>query len=204
MKTKLIRNEEVELPVGEQPSLTELEYIPYQLIEEGAVPDTPLMRYLLFLFELCRHRYVEMTESMKESFGGSRFDNDKFLYLLRRDIGISFFHHADWTSESMKELMLAVEAEIDPEHREKAVREMEDINELSQDLFEIFVIFNQHKKLTLDTNPAFTSIDFDELNDSLYDAYSIYLSAADRRSLGTIGSMIRHIVLRISDGRIMC
>ena len=34
----------------------------------------------------------------------------------------------------------------------------------------------------------------------LYNDYHIYLSAADRRTLNTVGSMINHIIYRLKDG----
>ena len=50
------------------------------------------------------------------------------------------------------------------------------------------------------SNPAFTDIDYNELNQHLYNDYHIYLSAADRRTLNTIGSMINNIIYRLKDG----
>ena len=175
-----------------------LKDIPYKLIESEAVPNTPLMRNFLYTFEFCRRRYIE--ESNFDELVGYDFDNDKFLFLLRHNFGIRVNHDADWTLESMKELMLRIEAETKPEYREMLAIEMENFDRMRQELLELFIFCNQQKKLHFDSNPAFTDIDFDLLNLHLYNDYHIYLSAADRRTLNTVGSMINHIIYRLKDG----
>ena len=172
-----------------------LKDIPYKLIESEAVPNTPLMRNFLYTFEFCRRRYVVTDDS-----DNYYFDNDKFLFLLRHNFGIGVNHDAEWTLESMKELMLYIEAETKPEYREMLAIEMENFDRMRQELLELFIFCNQQKKLHFDSNPAFTDIDFDLLNQHLYNDYHIYLSAADRRTLNTVGSMINHIIYRLKDG----
>ncbi len=90
-----------------------LKDIPYKLIESEEVPNTPLMRNFLYTFEFCRRRYV-----VTDDFDNYYFDNDKFLFLLRHNFAIGVNHDAEWTLESMKELMLYIEAETKPEYRE--------------------------------------------------------------------------------------
>ena len=175
-----------------------LKDIPYKLIESEAVPNTPLMRNFLYTFEFCRRRYIE--ESNFDELVGYDFDNDKFLFLLRHNFGIGVNHDAEWTLESMKELMLYIEAETKPEYREMLAIEMENYDKQRQELLDLFVFCNKQKKLHFDSNPAFTDIDYNELNQHLYNDYHIYLSAADRRTLNTVGSMINHIIYRLKDG----
>ena len=175
-----------------------LKDIPYKLIESEEVPNTPLMRNVLYTFEFCRRRYIE--ESNFDELVGYDFDNDKFLFLLRHNFGIGVNHYADWTLESMKELMLYIEAETKPEYREMLKIEMENYDKQRQELLDLFVFCNKQKKLYFDSNPAFTDIDYRELNQHLYTDYHIYLSAADRRTLNTVGSMINHIIYRLKDG----
>ena len=175
-----------------------LKDIPYKLIESEEVPNTPLMRNFLYTFEFCRRRYIE--ESNFDELVGYDFDNDKFLFLLRHNLGIRVNHDAEWTLESMKELMLYIEAETKPEYREMLAIEMENFDRMKQELLELFIFCNQQKKLHFDSNPAFTDIDFDLLNQHLYNDYHIYLSAADRRTLNTVGRMINHIIYRLKDG----
>ena len=182
----------------QQASWVELKDIPYKLIETEEVPNTPLMRNFLYTFEFCRRRYIE--ESNFDELVGYDFDNDKFLFLLRHNFGIRVNHDADWTLESMKELMLYIEAETKPEYREMLAIEMENFDRMRQELLELFIFCNQQKKLHFDSNPAFTDIDFDLLNQHLYNDYHIYLSAADRRTLNTVGRMINHIIYRLKDG----
>lgn len=175
-----------------------LKDIPYKLIESEEVPYTPLMRNFLHTFEFCRRRYIE--ESNFDELVGYDFDNDKFLFLLRHNFGIGVNHDAEWTLESMKELMLYIEAETKPEYREMLAIEMENYDKQRQELLDLFVFCNHQKKLHFDSNPAFTDIDYNELNQHLYNDYHIFLSAADRRTLNTVGSMINHIIYRLKDG----
>ena len=175
-----------------------LKDIPYKLIESEEVPNTPLMRNFLYTFEFCRRRYIE--ESNFDELVGYDFDNDKFLFLLRHNFGIGVDHDAEWTLESMKELMLYIEAETKPEYREMLKVEMENYDKQSRELLDLFVFCNKQKKLHFDSNPAFTDINYNELNQHLYNDYHIYLSAADRRTLNTVGRMINHIIYRMKDG----
>ena len=189
------KREEILAEVLSSPYLKD---IPYELIESEEVPNTPLMRNFLYTFEFCRRRYIE--ESNFDELVGYDFDNDKFLFLLRHNFGIGVDHDAEWTLESMKELMLYIEAETKPEYREMLKVEMENFDRMRQELMELFIFCNQQKKLHFDSNPAFTDIDFDLLNQHLYNDYHIYLSAADRRTLNTVGRMINHIIFRLKDG----
>ena len=189
------KREEILAEVLSSPYLKD---IPYKLIESEEVPNTPLMRNFLYTFEFCRRRYIE--ESNFDELVGYDFDNDKFLFLLRHNFGIGVNHDAEWTLESMKELMLYIEAETKPEYREMLAIEMENYDKQRQELLDLFVFCNKQKKLHFDSNPAFTDIDYNELNQHLYNDYHIYLSAADRRTLNTVGSMINHIIYRLKDG----
>ena len=179
-------------------SIPYLKDIPYKLLLSEEVPITPLMRCFVYTFEFCRRRYIE--ESNFDELVGYDFDNDKFLFLLRHNFGIGVNHDAEWTLESMKELMLYIEAETKPEYREMLKVEMENYDKQSRELLDLFVFCNKQKKLHFDSNPAFTDIDYNELNQHLYNDYHIYLSAADRRTLNTVGSMINHIIYRLKDG----
>ena len=172
-----------------------LKDIPYKLIESEEVPYTPLMRNFLYTFEFCRRRYV-----VTDDFDNYYFDNDKFLFLLQHNFGISVKHDAVWTPKSMKKLMLYIEAETKPEYREMLKVEMENYDRMRQELLDLFVFCNKQKTLHFDSNPAFTDIDYKELNQHLYNNYHIYLSAADRRTLNTVGRTINHIIYRLKDG----
>ena len=172
-----------------------LKDIPYKLIESDEVPNTPLMRNFLYTFEFCRRRYV-----VTDDFDNYYFDNDKFLFLLRHNFGIGVNHDAEWTLESMKELMLRIEAETKPEYREMLKVVIENYDKQRKELLDLFVFCNKQKKLHFDSNPAFTDIDYNDLNQHLYNDYHIYLSAADGRTLNTVGRMINHIIYRLKDG----
>ena len=181
-------------------SIPYLKDIPYKLLHSGEVPITPLMRSFVYIFEFCRRRYIE--EFNFDNLVGYDFDNDKFLFLLRHNFGIEVKHDADWTLESMKELMLRIEKETKLEYRMMLAIEKEHIDRMKQELLELIIFCNQQKKLRYDSNPAFTDIDFNILNQHLYNDYHIYLSVADRRTLNTVGRIINHIIYRLKDGNI--
>ena len=179
-------------------SWVELRNVPYELVYNREVPSTLLIRYFLYTFEFCRHRYMESGHF--DDLVGYYFDDAKFLFLLKYDFGISVDHDAVWSIERMKELMLSVEEEIKPEYREMLEIKIEKIDRLRQKLLDLFIYCNHQKKLRFGTNPAFTDIDFNELNQHLYTEYHIYLSAAERRTLNTVDEMIDHIIYRLKDG----
>ena len=179
-------------------SIPYLKDIPYKLLHSKEVPITPLMRSFVYTFEFCRRRYIE--EFNFDNLVGYDFDNDKFLFLLRHNFGIEVKHDADWTLESMKELMLRIEKETKLEYRMMLAIEKEHIDRMKQELLELIIFCNKQKKLRYDSNPAFTDIDFNILNQHLYNDYHIYLSAADRRTLNTVGRIINHIIYRLKDG----
>ena len=179
-------------------SIPYLKDIPYKLLHSKEVPITPLMRSFVYTFEFCRRRYIE--EFNFDNLVGYDFDNDKFLFLLRHNFGIEVKHDADWTLESMKELMLRIEKETKLEYRMMLAIEMEHIDRMKQELLELIIFCNKQKKLRYDSNPAFTDIDFNMLNQHLYNDYHIYLSVADRRTLNTVGRIINHIIYRLKDG----
>lgn len=197
MNNKEIQSKREEI-LAEILSIPYLKDIPYILLDTEEVPYTPIMRYFLYTFEFCRRRYIE--EFNFDNLVGYDFDNDKFLFLLRYNFGIEVKHDADWTLESMKELMLRIEKETKLEYRMMLAIELENIDRMRQELLELIIFCNQQKKLRYDSNPAYTDIDFDMLNQHLYNDYHIYLSKADRRTLNTVGRIINHIVFRLKDG----
>ena len=184
--------------VAEILSTPYLKDIPYKLLHSGEVPITPLMCSFVYTFEFCRRRYIE--EFNFDNLVGYDFDNDKFLFLLRHNFGIEVKHDADWTLESMKELMLRIEKETKLEYRMMLAIEIEHIDRMKQEILELIIFCNKQKKLRFDSNPAFTDIDFNMLNQHLYNDYHIYLSMADRRTLNTVGRIINHIIYRLKDG----
>ena len=179
-------------------SIPYLKDIPYKLLHSKEVPITPLMRSFVYTFEFCRRRYIE--EFNFDNLVGYDFDNDKFLFLLRHNFGIEVKHDADWTPDSMKELMLRIEKETKLEYRMMLAIEMEHIDKMKQEILELIIFCNKQKKLRYNSNPAFTDIDFNMLNQHLYNDYHIYLSMADRRTLNTVGRIINHIIYRLKDG----
>lgn len=193
----LLTEEERELKeLLSRPSLKEM---PYKLVFDKEVPLTPLIRVFLMTFEFCRHRFVENDFS---GLSDVYFDNDKFKFLLRCEFGIEVNLKSRWTMENMKALMLHVESETTPEHRERLMEKWEDFEGKQKMFFDLINLCSQSKRLRFDSNIAFADINFEMLNQELYDKYGIYLSMADRIKLDTVGKMVNHILFRLYDGRL--
>lgn len=179
-------------------SWLELRDVAYKLVYTREVPNTPLIRYFMYTYEFCRYRYMESGHF--DDLVGYYFDDAKFLFLLKHDFGISVDHNTVWSIERMKKLMLCIEEEIKLEYREMLERKIEKIERMKQKLLDLFIYCNHQKKLRFGSNPAFTDIDYNELNQHLYNDYHIYISTAERRTLNTIDEMIDYIIFHLKDG----
>ena len=71
---------------------------------------------------------------------------------------------------------------------------------LRQELFQMFTDCCDGRAPRLDSNPAFTGIDYEMFNSKLYRQYHIYLSTLERRVLNEVRAIITHIVFRLKDG----
>ena len=148
---------EREKVIAEILSIPYLKDIPYKLLLSEEVPISPLMRSFLYTFEFCRRRCIE--ESSFDELVGYDFDNDKFLFLLRHNFGIEVNHDANWTLESMKELMLRVERETRPEYRDMLDVERENYNKMREELLSLLAFATKGKKfVSIQIQPLQTSI----------------------------------------------
>ena len=143
-----------------------LKDLPYKLVYEKEVPLTPLMKVFILTFEFCRHRYVE--GDCYWGFSDSAFDYDRFQFLLLHEFGIRVNLSSEWTLESMKALMLRVESDITPEYRERLMEKWEDFSEKGKMFFDLINLCSQNKRLTIISNVAFSDINFEMLNQELY------------------------------------
>ena len=194
----LLLTEEERAEMEELLSKPDLKDLPYKLVYEKEVPLTPLMKVFILTFEFCRQRYVE-TDYM--GYTDLAFDYDKFQFLLLQEFGIRANLSSEWTLENMKVLMLRVESEITPEYRERIMEKWEDFKGDQKMFFDLINLCSQNKRLTIISNVAFSDINFEMLNQELYNEYGIYLSMADRMKLDTVGKMVNHILFRLYDGR---
>lgn len=176
----------------------DLKDMPYKLVHEEEVPLTPLMKVFILTFEFCNYRYVVVDHL---SGLDAKFDYDKFQFLLLHEFGIRVNLSTEWTLENMKALMLRVESEITSEYRDRLMKKWENVNEIRQMILDLINLCSQSKRLTIISNVAFSDINFEMLNQELYNEYGIYLSMADRIKLDTVGKMVNHILFRLYDGR---
>ena len=198
MFNMIVESRESEEFRKKEASLLELRDAIYNLVYTREVPDTSLIRYFIYTYEFCRYRYME--SGHPDDLVGNYFDDAKFLFLLKHDFGIRVNHDTVWSIEIMKKLMLRIRKEINPILREELERKIEKIERMKQELLDLFIYCNHPKKLRFGSNPAFTDIDYNELNRHLYKGYHIYLSAAERRTLNTVDEMIDYIIYRLKDG----
>ena len=190
--------EEERVELEELLSKPDLRDLPYKLVQEEEVPLTPLMKVFIFAFEFCRHRYVE-TDYLR--YMDLEFDYDRFQFLLLHEFGIRVKLSCEWTLDNLKALMLRVESEIAPEYRERLMTKWEEFKDNRKMFFDLINLCSQSKRLRFDSNVAFADINFEMLNQELYNEYGIYLSKADRMKLDYVGKMVNHILFRLYDGR---
>ena len=167
-----------EVILAELLSTPYLKDIPYKLIQSEEVPYTPLMRNFLHTFEFCRHRYIE--ESNFDELVGYDFDNDKFLFLLRHNFGIRVDHDADWTLESMKELMLRIEAETKPEYREMLSNVVSATTKITKAEASTLVAGYEAKKSDAETMVALSK---DFINGALRTGRKVNLGATEKSNI---------------------
>lgn len=191
--------EEERAEIDELLSKPNLKDLPYKLVYEEEVPLTPLMKVFILTFEFCRYRYVEGDCYLGHN--DLAFDYDRFQFLLLHEFGIRVNLSSEWTLENMKALMLRVESDMTPEYKERLMEKWKDINEIRQMFFDLINLCSQNKRLTIISNVAFSDINFEMLNQELYNEYGIYLSMSDRIKLDTVGKMVNHILFRLYDGR---
>ena len=176
----------------------QLSDIPYKLVYDNEVPLTPVIKAFLIIFDFCNHRYTVV-----DCLSGldAKFDYDRFQFLLLHEFGIQVNQERDWTMEDMRALMLRVESEIMPEYKRRVMKKLEDFKERRKMFFDLINLCSQSKRLTIISNVAFADINYEMLNQELYNEYGIYLSMADRIKLDYVGKMVNYILFRLYDGR---
>ena len=171
---------------------------PYYLLYKGYVKDTPLMRILAKDVLFCRYSFQKITSDNYLTSDGT--DYDKLQHLLLYEYGLKIDVERFFRYHRLYRLMQYVENNTSQKHLSQLMARESKEQELRNELLQMFNDSCVGRTPNLDSNPAFTDIDYNELNQHLYNDYHIYLSMADRRTLNTVGRIINHIIYRLKDG----
>ena len=174
---------------------------PYYLLYKGYVKDTPLMRKLAKDVIFCRYTFQKISSDNYLTSDGT--DYDKLQHILLYEYGLKIDIERFFRCHRLYRLMQYVENNTSQEYLgELMVRESKE-QILRRELFQKFTDCCDGRTPHLDSNPAFTGINFEKFNTMLYRQYHIYLSSLERRILNEVRTIITHIIFRLKDaGRI--
>ena len=174
---------------------------PYYLLYKGYVKDTPLMRKLAKDVIFCRYTFQKISSDNYLTSDGT--DYDKLQHILLYEYGLKIDIERFFRCHRLYRLMQYVENNTSQEYLgELMVRESKE-QILRRELFQKLTDCCDGRTPHLDSNPAFTGINFAKFNSILYQQYHIYLSSLERRILNEVRTIITHIIFRLKDaGRI--
>lgn len=174
---------------------------PYYLLYKGYVKDTPLMRILAKDVLFCRYSFQKITSDNYLTSDGT--DYDKLQHLLLYEYGLKIDVERFFRYHCLYRLMQYVENNTSQKHLSQLMARESKEQELRNELLQMFNDSCVGRPPNLDSNPAFTGIDFEKFNSNLYLQYHIYLSSLERRILNKVRAIITHIVFRLRDaGRV--
>ena len=174
---------------------------PYYLLYKGYVKDTPLMRILAKDIFFCRYSFQKLSSDNYISSDGT--DYDKLQHILQYEYGLKIDIERFFKCHRLYRLMQYVENNTSQEHLSELMTRESKEQEFRQELLQMLTDCCDGRTPHLDSNPAFTEIDFNKVNFELYHKYRIYLSMLERRQLNTINAIITQLIYRFRDsGRI--
>lgn len=174
---------------------------PYYLLYKGYVKDTPLMRILAKDIFFCRYSFQKLSSDNYISSDGT--DYDKLQHILLYEYGLKIDVERFFRYHRLYRLMQYVENNTSQKHLSELMARESKEQVLRNELLQMFNDSCVGRTPNLDSNPAFTGIDFEKFNSNLYLQYHIYLSSLERRILNKVRSIITHIVFRLRDaGRV--
>ena len=174
---------------------------PYYLLYKGYVKDTPLMRILAKDVLFCHYSFQKITSDNYLTSDGT--DYDKLQHLLLYEYGLKIDVERFFRYHRLYRLMQYVENNTSQKHLSQLMARESKEQELRNELLQMFNDSCVGRTPNLDSNPAFTGIDFEKFNSNLYLQYHIYLSSLERRILNKVRAIITHIVFRLRDaGRV--
>ena len=171
---------------------------PYYLLYKGYVKDTPLMRILAKDIFFCRYSFQKLSSDNYISSDGT--DYDKLQHILLYEYGLKINVERFFRCHRLYRLMQYVENNTSPNHLSELMARESRERELRQELLQMFTDCCDGRAPRLDSNPAYTEIDFEKFNSRLYRQYHIYLSSLERRVLNEVRTIITQIVFRLKDG----
>ena len=168
---------------------------PYYLLYKGYVKGTPLMRILAKDVLFCRYSFQKISSDNYLTSDGT--DYDKLQHILLYEYGLKIDIERYFIYHRLYRLMQYVENNISQEHLGELMARERKEQGLRQELFQMFTDCCDGRAPRLDSNPAFTGIDFEKFNSKLFHQYHIYLSSLERRTLNEVRAIITHIVFRV-------
>lgn len=171
---------------------------PYYLLYKGYVKDTPLMRILAKDIFFCRYSFQKLSSDNYISSDGT--DYDKLQHILLYEYGLKINVERFFRCHRLYRLMQYVENNTSLNYLSELMARESRERELRQELLQMFTDCCDGRAPRLDSNPAYTEIDFEKFNSRLYRQYHIYLSSLERRVLNEVRTIITQIVFRLKDG----
>ena len=171
---------------------------PYYLLYKGYVKDTPLMRILAKDVLFCRYSFQKITSDNYLTSDGT--DYDKLQHILLYEYGLRIDIERYFRCHRLYRLMQYVEKNISQEHLGELMTRENKEQKLRQELLQMFNDCCDDRPPHLDSNPAFTGIDFEMFNSKLYRQHHIYLSTLERRVLNEVRAIMTQIIFRLKDG----
>lgn len=171
---------------------------PYYLLYKGYVKDTPLMRIFAKDVIFCRYSFQEISSDNYLVSDGT--DYDKLKHILLFEYGLEVDIEQYFRCHRLYRLMQYVEKNISQEHLGELMTRENKEQRLRQELLQMFNDCCDDRTHHLDSNPAFTGIDFEMFNFKLYRQHHIYLSTLERRVLNEVRAIMTHIIFRLKDG----
>lgn len=158
----------------------------------------PSCRFSLRTYLFCGYAFQEISSDNYLVSDG--IDYDKLNHILLYEYGLSIDTSSYFACHRLFRLMRYVEKHIASNYREAVLAREQKEKQFRQELLQMFTDCCNGRPPRLDSNPAFTEIDFEKYNSCLYRQYHIYLSSSERRILNTVRAIIEHLVYRLRDG----
>ena len=171
---------------------------PIYLLRNGYVDNTPLMQILAKDILFCGYAFQEI--SSDNYLVSDNIDYDKLNHILLYEYDLRLDTSSYFTCHRLFRLMRYVEKHTSEEYREAVFAREQVEKQFRQELLQMITDCCNGRAPRLDSNPAFTEIDFGKFTEALYCKYHIHLSQFERRQLNTVESILSHIIFRLRDG----
>ena len=184
---------------------------PIALIENGEVPDTPLMRRFAKDIKYCQYQYRNLNDGRelttfflrKPDQYAPYIDFGKLRSILKYEYGITTDVEAYFMQYRLAELMQLVNEQTSQQYREiLAIKEQQE-QEIRQDILDVFSHHANGRGFRLNSNISFTTIDIAKVEDELYKVFHIILSPMEKLGLDSVQDYIDHIICKMREGGLL-